>query len=99
MSRRGFPKVVTANDLFEGDAVWLAPDGSWVRDIAGAEAAWDETRAEALLQVALAQPHRVVGPYLAEVSPDGGDSRPVHFREAFRTRGPSNYFHGKQAGE
>jgi hypothetical protein len=22
---------------------------------------------------------------------------PTHFREAFRTRGPSNYAHGKQA--
>jgi hypothetical protein len=27
--------------------------------------------------------------------PDGPE--PVHFREAFRTRGPSNYRHGKQA--
>ena len=39
----------------------------------------------------------VVGPYLADarMGPDGPE--PVHFREAFRTRGPSNRFHGKQA--
>ena len=37
--------------------------------------------------------------YLAETVL-GADNRPqpVHFREVFRTRGPSNYFHGKQAG-
>lgn len=99
MTKRGFPKVVTANDLFEGDAVWLAPDGSWTRDIARAETIWDEARAEALLADAAALQGRVVGAYLAEVSPDGDGPKPVHFREAFRTRGPSNYFHGKQAGE
>jgi hypothetical protein len=39
----------------------------------------------------------VVGAYLADATagPDGPE--PVHFREAFRTRGPSNYPHGKQA--
>ena len=29
------------------------------------------------------------------IGPDGPE--PAHFREAFRTRGPSNYPHGKQA--
>lgn len=99
MTKRNFPKVVTANDLFEGDAVWLAPDGSWTREIARAETIWDEARADALLKAASAQTDRVVGAYLAEVRPDGDGPRPIHFREAFRTRGPSNYFHGKQAGE
>jgi len=28
-----------------------------------------------------------------------GRPEPVHFREVFRTRGPSNYFHGKQASQ
>ena len=97
MSKIRHPKVVSANDLFEGDAVWLGPEGAWVRDIRTAEVIWDETRAEALLAAAVAQSGRVVGAYLAEVHPDPEGPRPVHFREAFRTRGPSNYPHGKQA--
>ena len=98
MSRARHPQVVAANDLLEGDAVWLAPGGAWVRDIRGADVIWDEARAEALLGAAAGQADRVVGAYLAEVHPDPEGARPVHFREAVRTRGPSNYPHGKQAG-
>jgi hypothetical protein len=47
MSRARHPKVVSANDLLEGDAVWLGPEG-WVRDIRAAEVIWDDARAEAL---------------------------------------------------
>ena len=97
MSKARHPKVVSANDLLEGDAVWLGPGVVWVRDIRAAEVIWDEARAEALLKAAEAQQGRVVGAYLAEVHPDPEGPRPVHFREAFRTRGPSNLFHGKQA--
>jgi hypothetical protein len=97
MSRARHPKVVSANDLFDGDAVWLGPDGGWTRDIRNAEVIWDDARAQTLLEAALEQADRVVGAYLAEVHPDPEGVRPVHFREAFRTRGPSNYFHGKQA--
>ena len=39
----------------------------------------------------------MVGAYLADAQPGPDGPEPVHFREAFRTRGPSNYFHGKQA--
>jgi hypothetical protein len=97
MSKVRHPQVVAANDLLEGDAVWLGPSGAWVRDIRAAEVIWDEARAGALLAAAGAQPDRIVGAYLAEVHPDPEGPRPVHFREAFRTRGPSNYPHGKQA--
>ena len=38
----------------------------------------------------------VVGAYLAEVSSDTAVT-PRHYRECFRHKGPSNYFHGKQA--
>jgi hypothetical protein len=37
-----------------------------------------------------------VGAYLAEVSNDTAVT-PRHYREDFRHKGPSNYFHGKQA--
>ena len=97
MSRAFTPKVVTANALIEGDVVYLAADDRWVRHLSEAEALTDEAEAQLRLLKAQAQPHRVVGAYLAEVriGPDGPE--PAHFREAFRTRGPSNYRHGKQA--
>ncbi|RVV98865.1 DUF2849 domain-containing protein [Mesobaculum littorinae] len=99
MSRRFTPKVVTANALLEGDAVWLAADDSWVRDMTRAELLEDEEHAKARLALATGQPGRVVGAYLADAKagPDGPE--PTHFREDFRTRGPSNYPLGKQAGE
>ena len=100
MSRRSFtPKVVTANALLDGDAVWLTEDDRWSRNIAEAELIEDEAVADDRLLFALAQSDRVVGPYLAEAKPEKDGPAPVHFREAFRTRGPSNYAHGKQAGE
>ena len=97
MSKVRHPKVVAANDLLEGDAVWLDAEGVWVRDIREADVIWDEARAEAVLKEAATQTLRVVGAYLVEVHPEPEGPRPVHFREAFRTRGPSNYFHGKQS--
>ncbi len=99
MTRRPFsPKVVTANALLEGDAVWLTADDRWTRDIREAELIEDEAIADDRLIFASAQVDIVVGVYLADAkeTPDG--PAPVHFREDFRTRGPSNYAHGKQVG-
>ena len=100
MSRRPFtPKVVTANALLEGDAVWLTADDRWSRDMHEAELIEDEAVAEDRLLFAIGQPDTIVGAYLvdAKATPEG--PAPVHFREDFRTRGPSNYAHGKQVGE
>lgn len=90
------PKVVTANALLEGDAVWLTEDDHWTRDIREAELLTDEAHAELRLLEANARQAEVAGVYLADAkhTPDGPAA--THFRETFRTRGPSNYFHGKQ---
>lgn len=96
MSRPFSPKVVTANDLLEGDVIYLATDDTWVRDLARAEVLTDEADADLRLLLAQSQPHRVVGAYLAEVRPGTDGIEPAHFREEFRRRGPSNYAHGKQ---
>lgn len=100
MARRNGPRIVTANDLLAGDAIYLTAHGTWSRDHGEAAVALTDEQAEALLGDATAQHDRIVGAYLAEVTvgPDGRPG-PVHFREAFRTRGPSNYFHGKQAAD
>ena len=91
------PKVVTANALLEGDAVWFTENNDWSRDIAEAELLTDEAHADLRLIEAQAQQGEVVGPYLADAKSGANGPEPTHFREAFRTRGPSNYPHGKQA--
>ena len=97
MPRAFTPKVVTANRLLEGDAVWLTEDDRWSTDITQAELIEDEAVAQDRLLLANSQSRLVVGAYLADAKagPDGPE--PTHFREVFRTRGPSNYPHGKQA--
>ncbi|MGI9390807.1 MAG: DUF2849 domain-containing protein [Boseongicola sp.] len=99
MSRRPFaPKVVTANALLEGDAVWLTEDDRWTRDIAKAELIEDEAVAQDRLLFAMSQTKEIVGAYLADAAGSDTGPTPTHFREGFRTQGPSNYFHGKQVG-
>ncbi len=97
MTRAFTPKVVTANALLEGDAVWLTADDLWARDMAEAELIEDEAHAAIRLLDAQMQRDVVVGAYLADAKRGPNGPEPTHFREAFRTRGPSNYAHGKQA--
>lgn len=96
MARAYTPKVVTANALIEGDVVYLTADDIWSRNHAEAELIEDEAHAQLRLLKADRQRDRVVGAYLADARPGPNGPEPIHFREAFRTRGPSNYPHGKQ---
>ena len=97
MSRQFTPKVVTANRLREGDVVYLTAQDEWSLLHHEAELIEDEAHAQMRLLHATAQKLLVVGPYLADARRGPLGPEPVHFREAFRTRGPSNYDHGKQA--
>ena len=97
MSRRFTPKVVTANLLREGDVVYLTADDRWSPNHHEAELIEDEAHAQMRLLYASSQKLLVVGAYLADAKPGARGPEPVHFREEFRTRGPSNYTHGKQA--
>ncbi|MCA0272772.1 MAG: DUF2849 domain-containing protein [Proteobacteria bacterium] len=96
MARAFIPKVVTANALIEGDVVYLTADDIWSRNHAEAELIEDEAHAQLRLLKADRQRDRVVGAYLADARMGDHGPEPIHFREAFRTRGPSNYAHGKQ---
>ena len=97
MSRRAFtPKVVTANALLEGDAVWLTSDDRWSPDMSDAELIEDEAIAQDRLLFAIAQPDVVVGAYLADAIRGEAGPSATHFREDFRATGPSNYVHGKR---
>jgi len=89
------PGVITANDLREGHNVWMCEDG-WTADPAQAILFEDEAIADLALLKAVGQSNIVVGPYLVEARRGPNGPEPTHFREAFRQRGPSNYFHGIQ---
>jgi Protein of unknown function (DUF2849) len=97
MSRRFTAKIVTANLLREGDVVYLTDDDRWSPRHNEAELIEDEAHAQMRLLHASAQKLLVVGAYLADARPGPNGPEPTHFREEFRTRGPSNYSHGKQA--
>lgn len=96
MARSFSPKVVTANALIEGDVIYLAASGEWTRHHHEAELITTEERAAERLALASGQGNRIVGPYLADARAGARGPEPQHFREIFRTRGPSNYAHGKQ---
>lgn len=96
MSRPYVPKVVTANDLRAGDVVYLTQAGTWARLHSAAALFTEAQAADTALAHAAAQPNIVVGAYLADAKAGPNGPEPVHFREVFRTRGPSNYAHGKQ---
>ena len=99
MARAFRPCVLTANDLFDGDVVYLAPDGAWTRHLVSARLFVDEAEANRSLAEAKSQEGAIVEPYLVVVVPsEGGGLQPARFREALRAGGPSNYCHGKQAG-
>lgn len=96
MARAFTPKVITANDLLEGDVIYLTADDRWSRDLREAELITDEAHAQLRLLDAQRQVNKIVGAYLAEVAAGANGPEPTHFREDFRRTGPSNYAHGKQ---
>ncbi len=99
MPRTFTPKVVTANRLLQGEAVWLTENGHWSSNIKDAEFIIDEVTAELRLLDAATQEHLISGAYLADAVLGDSGPAPTHFREDFRTRGPSNYAHGKQVNQ
>lgn len=96
MSKPFTPKIVTANALLEGDVVYLTAEDQWSRAIKDAEIIEDPAHGDLRLLFGQSQGNSVVGVYLADVCVTEHGPKPVHFREEFRTKGPSNYAHGKQ---
>ncbi|AHD01248.1 DUF2849 domain-containing protein [Leisingera methylohalidivorans] len=99
MARPFTPKVITANDLLEGDVIYFTAGNTWTRNLSEAELITDEADAQLRLLEAEKQNIRIVGAYLADAKAGPNGPEPTHFREDFRRTGPSNYFHGKQEAE
>ena len=106
MKRVPLPAILLANDLLDGDVVFASNDGAstlaWTRDPALALVAADDPAADRLEAFAAAElrGNRVVDAYLVDVAVETGRPVPRHFRERFKTLGPSNRPDlGKQAGE
>ncbi len=96
MPRPFTPKIITANDLLEGDVIYYTADNSWTREMSQAELIEDEAEAQLRLIEAEKDALRVVGIYLTDAKVGANGPEPTHFREDFRRTGPSNYRHGKQ---
>ena len=79
--------------------MWLTADDRWTRNMSEAELLEDEAVAEDRLLFAISQHDLVVGAYLADAAAGKNGPVPVHVRETLRSKGPSNYFHGKQQRE
>ncbi|EDZ45407.1 MULTISPECIES: DUF2849 domain-containing protein [Leisingera] len=99
MARAFTPKVITANDLLEGDVIYFTAQDTWTRELSEAELITDEAEAQLRLLEAEKQNIKIVGAYLADAKAGPNGPEPTHFREEFRRTGPSNYFHGKQEAD
>jgi hypothetical protein len=93
-------KVLTANRLTDGEAVWLAHDHSWAETIDAAEIARDkdtELKLERTGQAAYLK-NEVVDVALIDVELADGAVRPLRLREKIRAAGPTTRMDlGKQA--
>lgn len=96
MPRPALDQIITANALIEGDVIYFTAADTWSRELQDAEVLSDDAIAQSRLIEAMAQAHVAVGAYLMTVKQIDTHLHPTHFREDFRTKGPSNYFHGKQ---
>ncbi|MFO1116604.1 MAG: DUF2849 domain-containing protein [Beijerinckiaceae bacterium] len=97
--RTPLPAILIANDLLDGDVVFRTASG-WTRDPREASVATDQDAADRLEVEAVQGMKRqeVVDAYLIDVDVKNGVPVPRHFRERFKTLGPSVHPElGKQA--
>ena len=91
MAKFKHPQILIANDLLDGEVLFMGKAG-WLRDHRTAVVATSEEAAEALLAQGKAEmaANKVVDAYLVDIaiSPDG-HPEPIHYREKMRTLGPS----------
>ncbi len=90
--------MITANDLRQGNVVYLTRESGWENDITRAQRLPDKEAAGQRLPAATTQQLQVIDPYLIEVEQlEDGSIFPVHFREQFRVTGPTHQLAAKAA--
>jgi len=93
-------KILTANRLTDGEAVWFSTDHSWAETISNSEVASDkegEARLEEIGNAAVLA-NEVVDVNLIDVELVCGEIVPIRLRERIRAAGPTNRGDlGKQA--
>jgi len=93
-------KVLTANRLIDGEAVWFSTAHRWSETIADAEIAAGKATEEHLEAIAKAatENNEVVDAMLIDVQLADSEIRPLRLREQIRAAGPTNRTDlGKQA--
>jgi hypothetical protein len=96
MSVTPISKVVTANDLRSGEVIYLRFPHDWTPELNKASVITNNDLAQAGLAFAQGQANVIVGAYLSDVVAEADGPKASHFRDTFRSTGPSNYRHGKQ---
>lgn len=93
-------KVLTANRLIDGEAVWYSADHGWSETIVGAEVAADKAAEEKLAEIGKAAfaGNFALDIELIDVELVDGGIVPLRLRERIRAAGPTNRRDlGKQA--
>lgn len=91
-AKRLLPAIMVANDLLDGEVVFLGEAG-WSRDPAEACVAQDDATADTMERAALSAmaARHIVDAALVDVTIHAdGRATPNHFRERFRLLGPTN---------
>jgi hypothetical protein len=85
------PQIVTANRLIDGDVVFRAAGGEWVRDVNGSQVLESTADTEAANAAALAdfEAAIVVDVAVIDVRVEDGLVIPVRLRERIRAYGPT----------
>lgn len=93
-------KVLTANRLSDGIAVWLGANGQWLENIDNALIARHQAASDALDEAGKSafNANVVVDIALIDVDEQNGDIYPIRLRERIRATGPTIRLDlGKQA--
>lgn len=93
-------KVLTANRLLDGEAVWLAADHSWAETLQAAHVAHDKADEERLAahgKLSAAR-NEVVDVELIDVQIVDGAIVPLRLRERIRAAGPTIAYAAGYAG-
>ncbi|MEP4293371.1 MAG: DUF2849 domain-containing protein [Rhizobiaceae bacterium] len=85
------PIAFTANNLLDGEAVWLGHNGAWVKSVEAAKVFATEAERQIAADIAARADaeNLVVEPYEIEVGLEAGQVTPVKFRERIRAAGPT----------